>query len=101
MSDWLAAVHDGLAQRLQACTLCGKRPVLAWGICEVDGTELHIAYVFCESCHRRDKDRHQVEALFEQRYGEGVERLRKENARLKEGRDIFKKAAVYFAQQLP
>ncbi len=28
-------------------------------------------------------------------------RLRKENARLKEERDILKKAAAYFAQQLP
>src|SRR6201982_867163 len=32
---------------------------------------------------------------------EELKRLRKENARLKEERDIFKKAAAYFAQQLP
>ena len=32
---------------------------------------------------------------------EEVKRLRKENARLKEERDILKKAAAYFAQQLP
>ena len=30
-----------------------------------------------------------------------LKRLRKENARLKEERDIVKKAAAYFAQQLP
>ena len=30
-----------------------------------------------------------------------LKRLRKENARLKEERDILKKAAAYFAQQLP
>jgi transposase len=32
---------------------------------------------------------------------EEVKRLRQENARLKEEREIFKKAAAYFAQQLP
>jgi transposase len=32
---------------------------------------------------------------------EEVKRLRKENARLQEERDILKKAAAYFAQQLP
>ena len=32
---------------------------------------------------------------------EEVKRLRKENARLKEERDILKKAAAYCAQQLP
>ena len=30
-----------------------------------------------------------------------LQRLRKENARLQEERDILKKAAAYFAQQLP
>jgi len=74
VSDWLAAWDDGLLQRHQTCTLCGKRPVLAWGICGVASTGLHVAYVLCESCHRRDKDRHEVEALLDQRYGQGVER---------------------------
>jgi transposase len=32
---------------------------------------------------------------------EELKRLRKENTRLKEERDILKKAAAYFAQQLP
>jgi transposase len=32
---------------------------------------------------------------------EELKRLRKDNARLKEERDILKKAAAYFAQQLP
>ena len=32
---------------------------------------------------------------------EELKRLRKENARLKEEREILKKAAAYFAQQLP
>jgi transposase len=32
---------------------------------------------------------------------EALKRLRKENARLKEERDILKKAAAYFAHQLP
>jgi transposase len=32
---------------------------------------------------------------------EELKRLRKENARLKEERELLKKAAAYFAQQLP
>jgi len=32
---------------------------------------------------------------------EALKRLRKDNARLKEEREIFKKAAAYLAQQLP
>jgi transposase len=32
---------------------------------------------------------------------EALQRLRKDNARLKEEREIVKKAAAYFAQQLP
>ena len=44
---------------------------------------------------RQEKEVHD-EHLYEE-----LKRLRKENARLKEERDIFKKAAAYFAQQLP
>src|SRR2546429_7834302 len=44
---------------------------------------------------RREKEVHD-EHLYEE-----LKRLRKENARLKEERDILKKAAAYFAQQLP
>jgi transposase len=48
--------------------------------------------------HRIERQEQQVhdEHLYEE-----LKRLRKENARLKEERDIFKKAAAYFAQQLP
>ena len=44
---------------------------------------------------RQEKEVHD-EHLYEE-----LKRLRKENARLKEERDILKKAAAYFAQQLP
>ena len=48
---------------------------------------------------------HRVERQEQQTQGEHiyeeVKRLRKENARLKEERDILKKAAAYFAQHLP
>ena len=44
---------------------------------------------------RQDKEVHN-EHLYEE-----LKRLRKENTRLKEERDILKKAAAYFAQQLP
>ena len=48
--------------------------------------------------HRVERQAQQVndEHLYEE-----LKRLRKENARLKEERDILKKAAAYFAQQLP
>ena len=45
-------------------------------------------------------ERQEKEVHDEHLYDE-VKRLRKENARLKEERDISKKAAAYFAQQLP
>ena len=44
---------------------------------------------------RQDKQGNE-EHLYEE-----LKRLRKENARLKEEREILKKAAAYFAQQLP
>jgi transposase len=48
--------------------------------------------------HRAERQEQQVqdEHLYEE-----LKRLRKENVRLKEQRDILKKAAAYFAQQLP
>ena len=48
--------------------------------------------------HRAERQEQQVhdEHLYEE-----LKRLRKENARLKEERDILQKAAAYFAQQLP
>jgi transposase len=48
--------------------------------------------------HRSARQEQEVqdEHLYEE-----LKRLRKENARLKEERDIFKKAAAYCAQQLP
>ena len=44
----------------------------------------------------RQEQQVQGEHLYEE-----LKRLRKENARLKEEREILKKAAAYFAQQLP
>jgi len=44
---------------------------------------------------RQEKEVHN-EHLYEE-----LKRLRKENARLQEEREILKKAAAYFAQQLP
>jgi transposase len=48
--------------------------------------------------HRAERQEKPVndEQLYEE-----LQRLRKENSRLKEERDILKKAAAYFAQQLP
>ena len=48
--------------------------------------------------HRMER---QEKEVHDEHLSEAVKRLRKENARLKEERDIFKKAAPYFASQLP
>ena len=48
--------------------------------------------------HRVERQTQQVN---DEHLYEDLKRLRKENARLKEERDILKKAAAYFAQQLP
>ena len=48
--------------------------------------------------HRTERQEKQVN---DEHVYEELKRLRKENARLKEERDILKKAAAYFAQQLP
>ena len=44
---------------------------------------------------------HQEKEVHDEHVYEELKRLRKENTRLKEERDILKKAAAYFAQQLP
>jgi transposase len=48
--------------------------------------------------HRAERQEQQVH---DAHWYEELKRLRKENARLKEARDILKKAAAYFAHQLP
>ena len=48
--------------------------------------------------HRTERQEKQVN---DEHVYEELKRLRKENTRLKEERDILKKAAAYFAQQLP
>jgi transposase len=48
--------------------------------------------------HRAARQEQQTQ---DEHIDEEVKRLRKENARLQEERDILKKAAAYFAQQLP
>ena len=48
--------------------------------------------------HRVERQEKQVN---DEHVYEELKRLRKENARLKEEREILKKAAAYFAQQLP
>jgi transposase len=48
--------------------------------------------------HRTER---QEKEVHDKHLYEELKRLRKENARLKEERDLLKKAAAYFAQQLP
>ena len=72
--DWTVPFDDGLTARLQACTLCGKRPVGFWGVCGLERVGLAIAYVLCPACHRQGLAG--VEALLERRYGGGVDATR-------------------------
>jgi len=48
--------------------------------------------------HRAERQEQQGQDEY---LSEEVKRLRKENTRLKEERELLKKAAAYFAQQLP
>jgi hypothetical protein len=69
VTDWLTAFDDGLVERWQHCTLCGRAPPALWGIC---GTlRLAIAYVLCQRCKEQNGVR-QVEQLFAQRYEAGT-----------------------------
>jgi transposase len=62
------------------------------------GVNENTLHTWIGNYHRTERQEKEVhdEHLYDE-----VKRLRKGNARLKEERDILKKAAVYFAQQLP
>src|SRR5262245_20494079 len=62
------------------------------------GVNANTLHTWIGQYHRVERQEKVVqdEPLYEER-----KRLRKDNARLKEERDIVKKAAAYFAQQLP
>ena len=62
------------------------------------GVNANTLHTWIGKYHRTERQEKEVqdEHLYEE-----LKRLRKENTRLKEERDILKKAAAYFAQQLP
>jgi transposase len=62
------------------------------------GVNENTLHTWIGTYHRVERQEKQVqdEHLYEE-----LKRLRKDNARFKEEREIFKKAAAYFAQQLP
>ena len=62
------------------------------------GVNENTLYTWIRKYHQVERQEKEVhdEHLYEE-----LKRLRKENARLKEEREILKKAAAYFAQQLP
>ena len=62
------------------------------------GVNAHTLHTWIGQYHRAERQEQQVqdEPLYEE-----LKRLRKDNVRLKEERDILKKAAASFAQQLP
>lgn len=62
------------------------------------GVNANTLHTWIGTYHRAERQEKEVndEHLYEE-----LKRLRKENTRLKEAREIFKKAAASFAQQLP
>jgi len=62
------------------------------------GVNENTLHTWIGTYHRTERQEQEVhdEHLYEE-----LKRLRKENARLKEEREILKKAAAYFAQQRP
>ena len=62
------------------------------------GVNANTLHTWIGKCHRVA---HQEKEVHNEHLYEELKRLRKENARLQEERDIVKKAAAYFAQQLP
>jgi transposase len=62
------------------------------------GVNENTLHTWIGTYHRVERQEKQVqdEHLYEE-----LKRLRKDNARFKEEREIFKKAAAYFVQQLP
>ena len=62
------------------------------------GVNENTLYTWIGKYHRVERQEKQVN---DAHLYEALKRLRKDNARVKEERDILKKAAAYFAQQLP
>ena len=69
MADWTVAVDDGLTQRWQHCSLCGRSPPVLWGV--VGTLRAAFAYVLCHRCRDTGGVR-RVEVLFAQRYEAGA-----------------------------
>ena len=62
------------------------------------GVNENTLHTWIGKSHRAER---QEKVVNDEHLYEELKRLRKENARLKEERAILKKAAAYFAQQLP
>src|SRR5215510_9481602 len=62
------------------------------------GVNENTLHTWIGTYHRAERQEQQVQ---DEHLNEELKRLRKENARLKEEREILKKAAAYFAQQRP
>jgi transposase len=62
------------------------------------GVHEHTLHPWIGTYHRAER---QEKVVHDEHLDEELKRLRNENARVKEERDIFKKAAASFAPQLP
>jgi hypothetical protein len=68
-ADWTICTDDLLCQRLRPCLLCGSRRIARADLHTIGGTAVTV--MLCETCHRRDRDRLEVQALLQARYAAG------------------------------
>jgi hypothetical protein len=66
--DWLAAIDDGITERLRTCTACGAGQGLhgQWDIWQ--GTTIAAAIVVCDRCLSVDPERQRLTARLAARY---------------------------------
>ncbi len=64
--DWLVALDDGLCERLDHCSLCGRKGVHWFHIWE--GTALAIGTALCVRCRAADPKYDALEVVMQQRY---------------------------------
>ena len=65
-SDWTVSVDELICQRLSPCLLCGSRRIARADLHTIGGTAVTV--MLCAACHRRDRDRLEVQAKLKARY---------------------------------
>jgi hypothetical protein len=69
--DWLTPIDDGLIERLDHCSLCGRKGVHWFHIWE--GSALAVGTALCVHCRAADPAYNVLDVVMQQRYGNAVE----------------------------